>query len=125
MEENYKIFGVKNDDQISKLLEILDECEVQYDFIDFRDMPPSDEELIKWAEYENDDYPINARSSFFKKNKKFFNKLPENERFNWLRTNYICLSRPIIESEDGEILSIGGRPEKIATKVFSLTKDID
>ncbi len=124
MEETYNIYGVKNDDQIGKLLEILDECEVEYNFFDFREFQAEDFQIKNWAEFEGVEYPINLRSTFFKKNKKHFVKLSENDKYSWLRKNYICLLRPVIESKDGVILSIGGRPEKLAKKIFNLTTDI-
>jgi len=124
METSYKIYGVKNDEQIAKLLEILEDCEIEFDFFDYRDCPPTNEQIINWAEFEGDDFPINLRSTFFKKNKKHFVKLSHDDKCSWLRKNYICLLRPVIENEENEILSIGGRPEKLASKIFGLEKDL-
>ena len=67
---DYYIYGVKNDDQITKLTDILDECEIEYEFRDFRDFPPTVEQLQRWGEFEGEDLPMNLRSNFFKKNKR-------------------------------------------------------
>ncbi|EQC50516.1 ArsC/Spx/MgsR family protein [Bacteriovorax sp. DB6_IX] len=125
MEEFYKIYGIRNCEQNEKLLEILDEAEVEYEFFDFRDYPPSEEQLEQWGEFEGEEYPINYRSSLFKKNKKKFDKLSDQQKVVWLQQHYHCLLRPVIiqESEDSqEILAVGGRPERLAQKAFKLIK---
>lgn len=123
MDEIYKIYGIRNCDQNIKLLDILEEAEVEFEFFDFRDYPPSAEQLQLWGEFEGDDFPINYRSSLFKKNKKKFDKLSDADKVAWLQEHYHCLTRPIIEDGQGDILSIGGRPERLAVKVFKLEKD--
>jgi arsenate reductase len=116
----YLIYGMKNDDQITKLLDVLEQCEIEFDFFDYRETPPTNEQLIKWAEFEGEDLPINTRSTFFKKNTKEFNKLTEIQKFDWLRKNHLLIHRPIIEDEEGNVLSVGGRPERIAKTVFNI-----
>ena len=123
MEEFYNIYGVKNDPGIEKLLAILDECEIEYRFYDIRSFPPTHEQLDRWAEFEGVDLPINERSSFVKKNRKKYSKLPLKEQKDWLIKNYIAIVRPIIDDETEEVLSIGGRPERLAKTIFGLSKD--
>lgn len=116
-----RIFGVKNDELISKLLEILDFHEVEYEFLDFRDNPPSDELLYKWGDFEGVELPTNQRNSLFKRNKKKFNLLDNPKKTDWIRQNYHVIIRPIIENKNGEVLSIGGRPERVARTVFGIS----
>jgi len=122
MDEKYYIYGVRNCEQNDKLIEILDEVEIEYEFFDFRDFPPTAEQLKDWGEFEEEDFPINFRSNLFKKNKKKFDKMDEEKKILWLQEHYHCLNRPIITTEQGEILSVGGRPERIAKTVFKLIK---
>lgn len=123
MEAQFQIYSVKNDPETQKLLDILDQCEVPYVFRDFRDYPPQSDQIEKWAEYEGSQYPINLRSTFFKKNKKNFDRLSDSQKKDWLSKNYIALLRPIIEDDNGTVLSIGGRPERLAKIVFGLEKE--
>jgi arsenate reductase (glutaredoxin) len=116
----YKIFGVKNDELITKLLEILEYSEIDFEFVDFRDCPPTDEQLLKWGEFEGIEFPINPRNSLFKRNKKKFSVLTNTKKADWIRENYHVILRPIIENESEEILSIGGRPERISKSIFGL-----
>lgn len=122
----YIIWGVGNDDQIGKLIDILNEFEIEVEFRDFRDHPPEFEDLQKWGEFEGEEFPINLRSTFFKKNKKNYDKLNTAKKAEWLARNYHVISRPIIEDTNGEVLSIGGRPERLLKTVFNLNlRDLD
>ena len=123
MEDLYNIYGIRNCEQNEKLLDILEEAEVEFEFFDFRDFPPTEEQLREWGEFESDDFPINYRSSLFKKNKKKFDKMNDGDKVVWLQQHYHCLIRPIITNDQGDILSIGGRPERLAKTVFNLVKD--
>lgn len=114
----YKIYAVKNDDGIQKLLDILTEFETSFEFFDFKEFPPTDEQLKKWAAFEGVEYPINERSTFVKKNRKNFQKLTELEKYEWLRKNNHIILRPVIEDENDDVLSIGGRPERLLKVVF-------
>lgn len=117
----YKIYGAKNDEAITlRLLEILDTYEVPYEFFDFKEFPPTDEQLLKWAEHEGMELPINERSTFFKNNKRHFVKMTDTEKRDWLRKNNHLIIRPIIENEEEEILMMGGRPERIVKVVWEL-----
>jgi arsenate reductase-like glutaredoxin family protein len=118
---DYKIYGVKNDAEIEKLLEILELHEVSFEFLDFRDFPPTNEQLLKWGEFDGTEFPINERSTFVKKNRKIFNGLTANEKFEWLRKHHQILIRPIIENEAEEVISIGGRPERLMKVVFGIS----
>ena len=80
MEELYNIYGIRNCEQNEKLLDILEDAEVDFEFFDFRDFPPSEEQLRQWGEFESDNFPINYRSSLFKKNKKKFDKMSDVDR---------------------------------------------
>lgn len=116
-----KIYGAKNDEVITmRLIEILDTYQVPYEFYDFKDFPPTDEQLLKWGEHEGLALPINERSTFYKNNKRIYTKLSDQEKRDWLRKNNHLIIRPIIENEEDEILMMGGRPERIVKVVWGL-----
>lgn len=120
MTTKYSIYGIKIDTPIIKLMEILDKFEIPYEFFDFRDFPPEEEQLRKWGDFQQEEWPINGRSTLFKKKERIFLKLTKNEKVLWLQKHYHVLERPIIENDQGEVLSIGGRQERIAKVVFNL-----
>ncbi|EQC47885.1 arsenate reductase family protein [Bacteriovorax sp. Seq25_V] len=122
-EELHIIYGVKNDPLIMKLIDILEEAEVNFEFKDFRDHRPTPEQLMQWADFMEEEFPLNYRSTFVKKNKKIFDKLPSPKQYQWIIDNYQAIERPIILNEEGEIVWAGGRPERIAKVLFNLVQD--
>ena len=116
----FNVYSIRNDSSAIRLIEILDEFGIDYKFFDYRDFPPSDEQLKKIADFDGSEYPVNPRNSLFKKSWKVFNKLTEEERFDWFREHYHVLHRPVIENREGEILSIDGRPERIARDLMDI-----
>lgn len=113
MAEHLHIYSIKNDPETEKLLEVLNAYEVPLTFYDHRDHPPEDEKLRKWAEEMDEDYPVDGRSTLWKKSERMFLRLELPERYEWLRKHYHVIKRPIIEDENGAILVMGGRPERI------------
>jgi arsenate reductase-like glutaredoxin family protein len=113
----YNIFGISIDPQDNQLFDFFKHYNLDCVFFDYRDYPPSDEQLKKWAEYLDEEFPINFRNTLYKKSEKRFNSLTLAQKYDWLREHYHVLERPIIENFDGEVLSIGGRPERVFEKV--------
>jgi arsenate reductase-like glutaredoxin family protein len=113
MAEHLHIYSVKNDPDTAKLLEVLESFEVPLTFYDHRDHPPEDGKLKAWAEEMGQDYPVRGRSTLWKKSERMFLRLEEADRYEWLRKHYHVLERPIIEDENGAILAMGGRPERL------------
>jgi arsenate reductase-like glutaredoxin family protein len=120
MAEHLNIFGIGNDPEMVKLLEVLNDFEVPHTFFDYRDHPPTDEQLKKWADYMNQDFPNNGRSTLFKKSERLFLKLTTMEQNDWLRKHYQVIERPIVEDENFEILIVGARPERILKELCNI-----
>ena len=118
--KEYNIFSVKNDPISDRLVEIFEFHSVDFAFFDFRDFPPTDEQMKAWAEFESDDYPINYRNTLFKKNERWFKKAEEGKKYDWLREHYHVLNRPVVEDRDGKVLTIGGRPERILRNITGI-----
>jgi arsenate reductase-like glutaredoxin family protein len=120
MAEFLNIHSVGNDIEAVKLLQTLKDFEVPHAFYDYRDHPPTDEQLKKWAEYLNQDFPVNGRNTLWKKSERMFERLTLEQKFDWLRKHYQVLERPIIEDENHEILIMGARPERILKELCNI-----
>lgn len=120
MAEHLNIYSIKNDPETDKLLQILEEHEVPMTFFDHRDHPPEDEQILKWAEFMGQDYPFDGRSTLWKKSERMFMRLEQEDRLIWIRKHYHIIKRPIIEDENGEILAIGGRPERLLKELCNI-----
>ncbi len=116
----FNIFGIKNDPVAIALIELLDHHNIDYKFFDYRDFPPSDEQLKRFADFDESDYPINLRSNLYKKNEKKFIQLTESARYNWLREHYHVLHRPIVENREEVVLAVGGRAERILKEMTGI-----
>ena len=116
----YRIYGSDYDVLCTRLGEILKMADIPHTIVDLQDWPPSDEQILKWGEFEGEEYPINGRSTPFKKFERQFKRLDKEAQLEWLRKNAHVFTRPIIEDENGVVLAIGGRPERLAKSVFMI-----
>lgn len=114
----HRIYGSQYDPNCTRLCEILTMAEIPHTLVDLKEWPPTDEQILKWGEFAGEDYPINGRSTPFKKYERQFQRLERPAQLEWLRKNSHVLERPIVEDEEGQVLSIGGRPERVAKSVF-------
>ncbi len=120
MAEHLHVWGVKKENDMEKLLQVLNDFEVPHTFYDYRDNPPEDDRLNRWAQYLDQDYPINGRSTLWKKSERMFMRLELPERMEWLRKHYHVLERPIVEDENFEVLIMGARPERILKELCNI-----
>lgn len=114
----YRIYGSDYDVNCTRLGEILTMAEIPHTIVDLKEWPPTDEQILRWGEFEGEEYPINGRSTPFKKYERQFKKLTKLEQLEWIRKNVHVISRPIVEDENETVLAIGGRPERVAKSVF-------
>jgi arsenate reductase-like glutaredoxin family protein len=120
MAEHLHIWALKHEDQMDKLIQVFTDFEVPFTFHDYRDDQPEDDRLMRWAEYLQQDYPVNGRSTLWKKSERMFMRLEPAERMNWLRKHYHVLERPIVEDENFEVLLTGARPERILKELCNI-----
>lgn len=120
MAEHLHIWALKHEDQMDKLIQVFTDFDVPHTFHDYRDDQPEDDRLQRWADYLEQDYPVNGRSTLWKKSERMFMRLEPAERMNWLRKHYHVLERPIVEDENFEVLMTGARPERILKELCNI-----
>ena len=87
MNKSIKVYGIKNCDTVKKALVYLSDHDVNYQFIDFRQNPISQQVLIKMVESVGWELLINKRSTTYR-------SLSEEEKSN---INYdLVLSLPTL-----------------------------
>ena len=99
------IFGIPNCDKVKKTLEILQEVNISYLFVDFKKVSPTKEQIINWRKHL-DDWPVNKRGTTYRKFKDKFTKASDTEKIDLLVNNSSMIPRPIVE-KNGKILKIG------------------
>jgi arsenate reductase-like glutaredoxin family protein len=120
MAEHLHVWGIKNEIEMEKLLQVFGDFEVPHTFYDYRDNPPENERLQKWADFLEQEFPVNGRSTLWKKSERMFMRLDSEARMEWLRKHYHVLERPIVEDENFEVLIIGARPERILKELCNI-----
>ena len=112
MNKSIKVYGIKNCDTVKKALVYLNNCDIDYQFIDFRKNPISQQVFKKMVESVGWELLINKRSTTYR-------SLSEKEKSN---INYDLVSklptfikRPVLIQ--GETIVVGFS-EKQYAKLF-------
>jgi arsenate reductase len=104
-----KIYGIKNCDTVKKSLQLLDEKGVGYEFVDFKKVSPSSEQIKNWIEAKGVDVVINKRGTTWRKlPDEIKEKMDEARAIEEAEKNPSLIKRPVVET-DGKILI--GLPE--------------
>ena len=75
MSKSIKVYGIKNCDTVKKAIAYLNDCEIDFQFIDFRQSPISQQVLKKMVESVGWELLINKRSTTYR-------SLSEEEKIN-------------------------------------------
>ena len=112
MNKSIKVYGIKNCDTVKKAIVYLNDCDVDYQFIDFRQNPISLQVLKKMVESVGWELLINKRSTTYR-------SLSEEEKSN---INYdlvlrlpTLIKRPVLVR--GENIMVGFSEQQYA-KIF-------
>ncbi len=101
------VFGIKNCDTVKKALDHLAKKKNEVTFYDYKKTPPTEKMLKAWKKTLGE-YPLNKKGTTYKKVSAEFEVIKdEKEKIQFIIQNSSMLSRPIIEDESGNILSVG------------------
>lgn len=99
-----KLYGIKTCSTVGKARKHLNECGIDFEFINYRETPVSESKILEWANIVGIDIIFN------KKGKKFRDlglkdlQLSDEDKISWLAKENTLLKRPILEYADGKIL---------------------
>ena len=109
MNKSIKVYGIKNCDTVKKAIVYLNDCDIDYEFIDFRQNPISQQVLKKMVDSVGWELLINKRSTTYR-------SLSEEEKSN---INYDLVSklptlikRPVLIH--GEKITVGFSEQQYA-----------
>lgn len=106
----YKIFGIPNCDTVKKARTFLDNKKLAYDFIDFKKIRPTVEDIERWSKNFGG-LPVNTKGATYKKHKDEYESLDEKGRIQFIIVNTSMIKRPILEKE-GKVVAFGFDEEK-------------
>jgi len=104
------MFAIPNCDTVKKARRCLEQKKVDYEFIDFKKIPPTKEQIKAWSEYLGE-LPINKKGMTYRKYKDHYEALSVAEKINFIITNTSLIKRPVLV-QNGEIIAIGFNEEQ-------------
>ncbi|HKJ44209.1 MAG TPA: arsenate reductase family protein [Balneolales bacterium] len=119
MHNNYmlKVCGIKNCDTMNKTFKWLENHGIEYDFIDLKKTPFSEEELAVIAELVGLDTLVNRRGMMWRKLGLAHKDLSDQELFNELLEHQTMIKRPVMIDDDNAIL-VGFDEEAVSNFVI-------
>lgn len=109
----YKMYAIPNCDTVKKARAFLDKEKNQYEFVDFKKIPPTKTLIKDWKAFFGE-LPVNKKGTTYKKYKDEFEKLSESGKVDFLIEQSSMIKRPIIEN-DGKVVAIGFDEEQYLT----------
>lgn len=110
----YKIFGIPNCNTVKKALTHLESQNIEFEFINFKKQPPTEELIKAWKEAFND-WPVNKRGTTFKKIKDEFENATPKEKVQILIDNSSAIKRPILMK--GKTVKAFGHDEDVYSQI--------
>lgn len=110
------VYGIQSCEKIRKFFALFEKHDIEFTFVDLIKSPPSAEKVEEWIDFYGE-LPINTRGATYKKMRFKFDKMDDKTKLNTAIKTVALFERPIIEYE-GEVVCIGGRPERIFKELF-------
>lgn len=102
---SFKLYGIPNCDTVKKARTFLESKKVDFDFIDFKKVPPTLTDIERWKEAFAD-FPVNTKGTTYKKFKEEFEALSPKEKVKFLTVNSSMIKRPILE-KNNKVIAFG------------------
>ncbi len=100
-----KLYGIKNCDTVKKTLKALNDNDIEFDFIDFKKMPPTPSQVTAWRKALGE-WPVNTRGRTYKQLKDVFESANDKEKTTLICENSSLIKRPLLE-ENGKAVALG------------------
>lgn len=99
------MFGIPNCDTVKKARTFLEKNKVAYEFIDFKKIPPTVEQIKQWSDFAGE-LPVNKRGTTYRKHKDAYEALSLEEKVAFIIANVSLIKRPVLE-ENGKVVALG------------------
>ena len=96
------MYAIANCDTVKKARLFLDKKQVEYTFVDFKKLPPTSEQIKRWADFFGE-LPVNKKGTTYKKLKDEYEGLTEAAKIKFLCTNTSMIKRPVLEKNEKTI----------------------
>ncbi len=106
-----KVYGIKTCDTVRKALKFLRERGVAFEFVDLKKEPVDCDTIDRWLEKVEIGTLFNRRGTKYRTLKLKELNLDEAGMREWLCKENLLIKRPVIETEEGELV-VGFDPER-------------
>ena len=110
-----KLYGIKTCDSVKKALKYFKEASLEVDFVDFKQIKPTQEQVSSWADKATLAKLFNNRSRTYKDLGLSKLTLSDDDKIEWMQREPLLVKRPVIEYNDDVIV---GFDETIYQGVF-------
>lgn len=100
-----KMYGIPNCDTVKKAKKFLEENGVEFEFVDFKKVTPTEKKIKSWKKVFGD-WPVNKRGTTFRKLKEEFESANDTEIIKLIAENTSLIKRPVLENK-GKVLCLG------------------
>lgn len=99
------MFAIPNCDTVKKARDFLATNKIDYDFVDFKKIPPTKTQIKAWSDYLGE-LPINKKGMTYRKYKDHYEALDVSGKIDFIIANTSLIKRPILV-ENEKILAFG------------------
>lgn len=103
-----QLFGIPNCDTVKKVRTYLEKKKIDYDFVDFKKRPPTENDINRWKSFMKT-WPVNTKGPTYRKLKEKFESASDSGKTKLLIENSSAIKRPILE-QDGKVQAVGFDP---------------
>lgn len=96
------MYAIPNCDTVKKARTFLDKKKVEYQFIDFKKIAPTVEQIKRWGEFFGE-LPANKKGITYRKFKDVYEALTPAQKIKFLIENNSMIKRPVLERDDKTI----------------------
>ena len=108
-----KVYGIKTCDSVRKAIKYLKSKEIEYEFIDFKEISVSKEEIKDWLNKTDIDALFNKRGTTYRTLKLKELNLSNQDKQDWLFKENMLIKRPVITFDNDIIVGYNNLEEKI------------
>lgn len=106
----YKLYGIANCDTVKKAKKILEDKNIEFEFINFKKVFPTTAQIKNWKKAYGNEWPVNKKGRTYKILKDEFESLKASEVPQFISENTSLIKRPILE-RDKDVLCFGFEAE--------------
>lgn len=93
----YQLYGISNCDTVKKARKHLQENNIDFDFIDFKKVPPTKELLSRWKK-KLGELPVNKRGRTYREVKDSYEDATEAKQVSLIIEKSSLIKRPLLEN---------------------------